>query len=401
MPSLSAWTSRLAYLALVGLGATASVGCGAKTGLRVWDFPRDSSIDALDAADVVDVQDVPDVPEACVPGMFTLERRGAEVMFVIDRSNSMALTLDGMSLMNGGDDPRSRWRVLQSALRTALPPFQSALSMGAQFFPIASGDGAPLEVACTAVMGPPEVAPQLNSATPIVSVFDATLPHGGTPTFDALRSTSDYLAARPNRGPARYIVLATDGGPNCNTALDAMTCLCTSRDAMNQPNCTGPGGSFPANCLDLERTLRVISQTLDLRAIPTYVIGIEDRSRPDLTAALDQMAIAGGRPRMTEPRFYNVSSPDTLLGAFRTIQNNITRCAYVTPSRPDDPDGLTLLVDGVPLPRDPSRMNGWDWTDAAFGELTLFGPACDRAIANPNIVVTARVGCRDAGRVMR
>ena len=31
---------------------------------------------------------------------------------------------------------------------------------------------------------------------------------------------------------------------------------------------------------------------------------------------------------------------------------------------------------------DTARRDGWDWTDAGYGELTLFGPACDRVLGS-------------------
>ena len=38
---------------------------------------------------------------------------------------------------------------------------------------------------------------------------------------------------------------------------------------------------------------------------------------------------------------------------------------------------ITVEVDGVTIPRDPTRRNGWDWTDRGYGEVTLFGAACE------------------------
>ncbi len=53
---------------------------------------------------------------------------------------------------------------------------------------------------------------------------------------------------------------------------------------------------------------------------------------------------------------------------------------------------IGIEVAGAVVRHDPLRREGWDWTDRAFGEITLYGAACDRA-ANGSPVVTARVGC--------
>src|SRR5690242_9382786 len=110
--------SSIALAAVLFLALISAPGCGAKTGLLLPDVAIDVVTDAYyrDVRDVSDVTDVTaDVPKVCVPGTFKLEPRHAEVMFLIDRSNSMNLTLDGMDRMPGAVD--SRWRVLNSVLQ--------------------------------------------------------------------------------------------------------------------------------------------------------------------------------------------------------------------------------------------------------------------------------------------
>ena len=51
-------------------------------------------------------------------------------------------------------------------------------------------------------------------------------------------------------------------------------------------------------------------------------------------------------------------------------------------------------MDETPVARDSAHRDGWDWTDRDYGELTLYGPACERAIAT-NATLAARVGCND------
>ena len=82
-----------------------------------------ATADDTDAAVVTDAATLPDAPDAftapdaplgCVPGHYTLVRGITEVVFVIDRSGSMAFNLDGSML------PPRRWDVLRSALDVSL-----------------------------------------------------------------------------------------------------------------------------------------------------------------------------------------------------------------------------------------------------------------------------------------
>lgn len=364
------WARALGALALLALAGGAA--CGSKTGLRLPD-----------------VMDVPDVHEACVPGRFALQRRSADIVFVIDRSSSMNWGLEG-----GRGATPTRWEVLRAVLETALPPYEGSIEMGAAFFPQQTDPNAPIEELCSAAVRVDVPAGPRNAGA-ILSILRTTEPAGGTPTYEALQVTGRYLATRAARGRARYIVLATDGGPNCNENLDPSTCVCTSVDDRGQPTCPVlPQGQY--NCLDDTRTLRAIQQSL-ASGVPTYVIGIDDPTRPELTEVLNRMAIAGGRPNTMagSERYYSVRRREDLLRAFDTIQSTIARCAFVTPSRPDDPDAIEIEADGVPVGRDETRRDGWDWTDRDFGEITLFGPTCMRLRATTTL--TARVGCRDGG----
>jgi hypothetical protein len=400
-------------LLAIACALTASA-CGAKTGLRVWDSSVDAGIDATpDVPDVVDVTDVSDARDAiepeeaaavCIPGRFDLERRGAEIMLVIDRSSSMAFSLDG------AQDPASmglpsRWQVLRDALGAVVPMFDRTVSFGAKFYPqvINPIDQGNIDALCNGASGI-DLEPALGNAMPLLSFFARTRPGGGTPTHDGLLVASNYLRARPGRGTARYIVLATDGGPNCNAMnpTPIATCVCTSSDVNT---CRNDPRFGRYNCLDADRTVALVRDVAQpsmpgVTPIPVYVIGMDGSmtTRPDLLSVIDDMAVAGGRPRPVvnpgDRRYYSVRNPGDLQGAFQSIVAPLARCAFVTPSRPDNPDEIDVEINGRVIRRDATRAEGWDWTDANFGEITFFGMACAEA-SLPATQVRARVGCRD------
>lgn len=369
---------------------TALAACGAKTGLRLPDVVTtpDATLDASDVADVMDVADVRDVVRGCVPGRFNLEARAADILLVIDRSGSMGQSLSGSRT--------SKWRVVRDALNATLPQFQRQIQVGAVFYP---EEGADTRTAACAFANIPsvDITPAFNTTSRVVGIFDNTAPGGATPTNAALLRGYTYFVRNPNRARARYLVLATDGAPNCNAGLNPTTCVCV-RPGGRGGACSSDGN----NCLDDARTVATIRQIAvnPVTPIPTYVIGIAGSDDVAFSQTLTAMAVAGGRPNRTatgEATFYDVQREGDLTRAFTSIQSAIARCTFVAPSRPSDTDTITLTVNGVPVPRDTTHVNGWDWTDRAVGELTLFGAACP-ADVSPSTNATATVECRpDAG----
>ena len=368
---------------LVPMGA-----CGAKTGLQVPDatFPDDVA-DVVDATDVADARDVP----RCFPGRFELIPRAAEVMLVLDRSGSM-----NQPLAAGGRT--SKWITLRNALGATLPRFASTLNVGALFYPEDNANDR--EAACVFANVPTvDVAPRLNATGAVLNVFDTTDTGGGTPTAAALRRAYTYFARNPSVTRSRSIVLATDGGPNCNAALNAATCTCTGGGG-------GGGGGRPSlgcrsdalRCLDDRATIETIQEigANAVSSIPTYVIGLAGDNESTYAATLTAMAIAGGRPNRNAvgaPTFYDVRQPEELNAALGAIQATIARCTFLLPSAPRNDALLSIEVNGATVTRDPERRNGWDWTNRPIREITLFGGACPAA--GPALNVSAVVACDD------
>lgn len=356
--------------------------CGAKTGLLIpdADLPFDAGMDAGFDAGI-------DAP-MCMPQPVALMRRGAQVMFVLDRSNSMNDTLQGEERPPATDP--SRWDVLGETLAAVLMGADPLIEVGAKVYPNPPPMPGTPEEACRVTSGI-DLVPARGRIPRLVEIFETTLPNGGTPTADALIAVDDFFAGRPAPGVPRFVVLATDGGPNCHPdpSIPPGTCLCTG----------GPGdceGSEfgPYNCIDEIRTVDVITRLATDRSIPVYVIGIDDPTRPDLADVLDRMAIAGGRPREEGMgrRFYSVGNRTDLEGALTTITDTIARCVFELD--PPVPPGATLqlAIDGAIIARDGTRSEGWDLTAPDGSELTLFGGACERVTVSGGMV-TAEILC--------
>lgn len=348
------------------------VGCGARTGLPV----PDATVDAP-------AEDVFTRFDACVAGRFGMIRRSARLLFVIDRSGSMLLPLEV-------DGAVSRWRATVTALRATLPRFEDRLAMGALLFPRTPDNDLTLRYlqACQVQSGgglTVNVAPR--NAAAMNEMFERNDPTGATPTAAAVRRATQWLRDHEERGVASYMVLLTDGIPNCNAGIAPDDCQCLDPAAM----CSGDRGRLW--CLDDDGTVSAIDEARRAGVV-TYVIGIDGSIEARFQAVLDRMADAGGRPNPGTPRYSSIRDNASLTRTFENIQRTVALCSYVTPSRPDDPDAIDVDVDGARVPRDPTRREGWDWSDRDYGELTFYGRACEVA-QRDSARVQATVRCAD------
>jgi hypothetical protein len=388
-PLRTLWSGAIVFTVLAALAS-----CGSRTGLFGPEPVPDAALD-IDVPDVRDAGidrrvdapidapiDVIEEPLGCVPGTFAFTLATPQLMFVLDRSGSMTFELTSNNQATGGRP--SRWTTLRSALAQTITPFTNQISMGARFFPAVNANATDFFLACIQDSSNNAITPALGNAASILDVFDTSIPVGGTPTADAVRLAAQEISA--SRAVARAMVVATDGAPNCNAALDGDTCSCTSASPFG---CQGQGGG--TNCLDDTRTVQTIADVFTKQKIPVYVIGIGVTG--GFATTLDSMAVAGGRPRQGSPKYFAADTPTELISAFALIRDSVARCSYITPSSPQDPDAITVDVAGTKVVRDPNHVDGWDWIDQAYGHLQLFGSACTLATAAN---VSGTVSCEPA-----
>lgn len=332
--------------------------CGRTEPLRFDDaFMTDAARpDAgLDAGFRFDAGTDPRVVD-CKEGRFTLAHARPVVALVLDRSTSM----------NASFGTTTRWGAVRSALTRTLPSVDQSMQLGAMLFP-ASGNscGAPAFF---------DIPPAQGTVTRIVALVNGANPQGSTPTALSLESAASGLLGRRTAGTARAMVLATDGAPDCNTQLP-MPCTCVSGTSCSV-----------TRCLDDVRTLERLRAAAAV-AIPTFVIGIQDSTNTSLTAVLNRMAEAGGRPRAGAQKYYSATSMPELEQAFTTIRDQVGGCLFLTDSVPTIGDGgFDVSVDGQPVAPSEDGAEGWRWQDRRNGEVALLGAACSLALANPTRV---------------
>lgn len=316
-------------------------------------------------------------PPTCGNEPFGADAVPPNILLVIDRSGSMADTPDGF-----GSD---KWSAMKAAVDTALASVQDDVALGLELYPT-GGDACGVEAA-SALSVP--VMPGRQALPDITSALDGATPGGATPTAAALTSALDYFTDGPGRDLEgdRFVLLATDGGPNCNAdaTCDADRCTVNLDGACPAAvdNCCDSsmaGADAEVGCLDAGETLLAID-ALAAADIETFVIGIPGSEV--YQSSLDAFAEAGGRPNPdAPPSYFAATATGGGVGGLTGILERITAavirtCSLQLASEPPDRNRLNVEVDGETVPQ--FGADGWELTDDTDPPtLVLKGATCDR-----------------------
>jgi hypothetical protein len=219
-----------------------------------------------------------------------------------------------------------------------------------------------------------------RSVEAIGSALSETAPGGGTPTAAALARALAYFTEGQGRDldGDRYVLLATDGGPNCNADISCDASSCTPNlDGASQCaglNCCEGAGEF---CLDDQAVIAAIEE-LSAAGIFTFVVGIPGTEH--YTSSLDAFARAGGVPRVgAEHDYFAVSAASGVSGltsVLKSITTELVRSCEIALTDPPQPSLVNVAIDCQVLPKE--GESGWDYDDpAAPTHLLIRGPACD------------------------
>jgi hypothetical protein len=294
--------------------------------------------------------------------------------FVLDRSGSMN---------DGAKWPKTRDVIVGTARRIG-----QRASFGAAVFPgLADGNGCDMGREVLSVRRGDE-PPGTYGPTTLALAQATNIPaSGGTPTAATLDALTPKLLALKGR---TFVVLATDGGPNCNTAATcgASQCQLNIEGFCGPENCCSPAAQGPSYCLDAQPTLDAVT-TLAAAGIQTFVIGMPGSAA--YATLLDQLAIAGGTARTGSPRYYRVDSTDTaaLEAALSQVAARVVgTCTLPLGAVPEDPARVNVFLDGQPVPKDPS--DGWRVEGQT---VELLGATCARVLAGEVLSVRVITGC--------
>ena len=230
---------------------------------------------------------------------------------------------------------------------------------------------------------------------PTYDLIDRALnrdPSGGTPTAETLTALLPKLQALAGR---TYAILATDGGPNCNSTISCSVDQCIPNIESSNgcvphvaPNCCDPSAFGPGNCIDEAATVAAVAAYAKAN-IPLYVIGVPGSAF--YSGVLDQLATAGGTARASEPLYYRVDTADAaaFASAMSAVAAKITAsCTLTLKAPPVDPGQVNVWLGNDVLVKEP--VNGWSLSGAT---VTLLGKACQDVLTGAVLDVRVIAGC--------
>ena len=231
------------------------------------------------------------------------------VLFVVqDKSGSMAKAPDGSTATTSNP---SKWSIAQQVVPSLASSFSNRFRFGAAMYP---HDTTTFNCSTGTV-----VTPISSSPSGVQSAYAAAIPGGGTPTAASLQAVRSHLLSQGLTTPA-YVLLITDGLPNCNTALDANSCSPTTPGCGPTP-AASTCGLGAKDCLDSQATITA-AQQLFAANIKVFVVGFDSTlTAGNNKAVLDAIAAAGGTGSA-----YVASSQAQLSSTLNTIAGNTATC---------------------------------------------------------------------------
>jgi hypothetical protein len=313
-----------------------------------------SSAIVLGAGGQKPVATTPTIDQNCGNSASTMTPVPADLLLVLDRSGSMTNDI-------GKDEPcdtatgacSERWATMGQAMRKVLASSSSTIRWGLKLFstPALSTGLGDVPAGCV-VVPEIEVPVGVGSSDAIVARMGATTLNYNTPTRAAVQAATSYLASlRDDR--AKYLLLATDGQPNCPSTGDVPTAP------------------------DLPAALEAIAAAR-AAGIKVYVIGVGPSA-----GNLDEMARQGGTDK-----FFPALSPASLVAALDTIVGTVASCVYTMASIPPDPTNLGVYLDKQLVPE---GADGWSLSGS--NSVVFGGVTCERIKAGAFTHVQVLFGC--------
>lgn len=357
----------------------------------------DSDVNKPDSDTTTEVDTTP-LPESCDESNYQINIQKIDMLVLLDRSQSMEID--------------KIWEPMGSALTAVTEDYKNMVNFGLMLFP-GGGDKCDQEDKETVCVASDPTSPDVpigapSAATAIAAVFDDqsgshVTPCGGTPIAESLIAAKDYLQGLEEQ-KKRYVLLATDGAPNCNAALNGDTCTCTSAetDACKKEN---------LNCLDDANTYDAAEELYADAGVDTYVIGMGETVNDKWETQLTNIAKAGG----TET-YLPVTDNNKLQEAFETVTQNVVNCnfaidwASLSEDASTDKDKINFfckekagddlsMQNLVRYDENCGKNTGWDWVS---DDLVLFCKgACDRLKKRQCTSVAVTFGCEGGTIVVK
>jgi hypothetical protein len=363
----------LGVVALCCLGAALALGaCGED---RQSSAPRSGSVKTPERDGGLELPPddaggppAPDAGGLCGNVLHEAIADAPNIYFVLDASGSMAEAVSSRA---------SRYDRVHDAAVELVRSLGPLINVGAAVFPLDATQQEPCrpgDEVFPITPGDVFAGDQADGMTTLG--FHATTnvaPLGGTPTAATLRALTTKLTALPGK---TIVLLATDGGPNCNASTSCGVDECISNIEGRQcdpfANCCAPDGpDGPQNCIDRVDTVSAIEE-LAASGVDVYVIGVTGSEI--YGDVLDDMALAGGVPQFVSPFYYKVDNLDTLGSVLSRIASVVVSCEFDLTDPPEEQGLTNVYLDGQLVPYD--AVDGWYWRSPSVVELR--GAPCER-----------------------
>jgi len=269
-----------------------------------------------------------------------LNKQPPDVLLVLDKTGSLLDAMDSTSQCAAGSTTcQQRWATLVAGLNAVLTSSSTNVNWGLETF---NSDG-------SCGVAPPEVpiTPGAAGATAVQTYIAGITPNGSTPTTLAITTAVTYLQTLTDPNP-KYILLATDGEPNC---------------------LGGKGGGGGGGATDLTGAENEAFAAFQA-GYKVYVLGVGPETT-NLTALANQ----GGTTD-----YYPALTPDALTTALASIMGSVVSCTFGLGTAPPVPTNVAVQFNNdssIKAPHDTSHTNGWDYTTPANTSIQLYGSWCD------------------------
>jgi hypothetical protein len=399
--------NRRGIVGLLALGLVLIAACGKSE--HPPAYRADSKSKPVDAGFPIPIDDydasVPPPPQDlsnfCGNLVLPLSTSRPNLYIVLDRSGSMR---DPMPDAASGDTIKKYTGALR-AIHSVLSAMGHRVAWGAAVFPrmgnistcdpgdevqaVAPGDS--VTYARNGIDGP--------HLTQLMHTLNLYLPEGATPTSATLGKVVERLSGLDGE---TFVLLATDGAPNCNedAVCDIAHCTANIESAL-LPNgsacdasincCSATAYYGPLNCIDDDAS---IAQLIELsnRNIKTYVIGLPGSEA--YQTVLNRFAAAGGTARVqasaSDPSYYAVTDTAELTDAMMRITASISiSCSIKLDQVPPDWSQVNVYFDNQLVKMNPE--SGWKQVDAQMLEVT--GDYCSYLREGSVFEVQVVAGC--------
>ncbi len=347
------------------------------------------------------------------------KRLKPNVMLLVDNSGSMLLPTNSAAPTCGGCGTSSsnqcpatcptRVSELKSAMSTFLQTSGTIARLGVTVFPTDSlckpASNIDVQLPAPAASDTGSDAALTMTAQQVNARIQALTPTGGTPTGTSLEFLGTYGGLNDANDFRRdFVLLLTDGLPNCNDANPNALCGCGATCTAQQTSACTCTTSTCANalcakgCLDQDGAVQKVKALQD-KGISTIVVGFgADLVTGPGPVALNAMAKEGGFARQCPmgtdaecggaaascntftkqcaTSFFQASNSTELAAALRKISESFLGdpCVFTLSANPSDPRYLSVVIDNQSVAPGTTTYS-YDFTT---NQVTFVGDLCTR-----------------------